>query len=62
VDTRTHAIVHLENVVEMQDFELEERVEQIATLKQQLQVLQLQVPPTPEDLDKANMISGIDKD
>jgi hypothetical protein len=32
VDTRTYAIVHLENTVEQQDVELEEREEQIADL------------------------------
>jgi hypothetical protein len=33
VDIRTHGIVHLENHVEAQDAELEERVEMIADLK-----------------------------
>jgi hypothetical protein len=33
VDTRIHAIVHLENAVKTQDLKLEERVEQIATLE-----------------------------
>jgi hypothetical protein len=32
VDTRTHMIVHLENAIEMQDLELDERAETIATL------------------------------
>jgi hypothetical protein len=32
VATRTHAIVHLENVVEMQDTKLDEKEEQIANL------------------------------
>jgi hypothetical protein len=36
VDIHTHGIVHLENHVETQDAELEERVERIADLKQQL--------------------------
>jgi hypothetical protein len=36
VDIRTHGIVHLENHVETQDAELEERAERIADLKQQL--------------------------
>jgi hypothetical protein len=47
VDERTHTIIHLENHVEQQDLDLEERVVTIATLDQQLQALQLQVPPTP---------------
>jgi hypothetical protein len=36
VDIRTHRIVHLENHVETQDTELEERAERIADLEQQL--------------------------
>jgi hypothetical protein len=36
VETRTHGIIHLENHVEMQDAELEERAERIADLEQQL--------------------------
>jgi hypothetical protein len=36
VDIRTHGIVHLENQVEAQDAELEERAEIIADLEQQL--------------------------
>jgi hypothetical protein len=34
VDTRTHAIVHLENAIETQEAKLEERVETIANLQQ----------------------------
>jgi hypothetical protein len=34
VDIRTHGIVHLENHVEMQDNQLEERAEMIADLEQ----------------------------
>jgi hypothetical protein len=34
LDIRTHGIVHLENHVEMQDDELEERAERIADLEQ----------------------------
>jgi hypothetical protein len=40
VDIRTHRIVHLENHVETQDTELEERAERIADLEQQLLELQ----------------------
>jgi DNA polymerase sigma len=36
VETRTHRIIHLEHHVEVQDAELEERAETIATLEQQL--------------------------
>jgi hypothetical protein len=41
VDVRTHGIIHLEYAIEAQDGELEERVGAIATLEQQVQVLQL---------------------
>jgi hypothetical protein len=47
VDERTHAIIHLEHHVEQQDLDLEERAATIATLEQQLQALQLQMPPAP---------------
>jgi hypothetical protein len=43
LDERTHAIIHLEQ----QDLELEERATTIVDLEQQLQVLQLQLPPAP---------------
>jgi hypothetical protein len=36
VETRTHGIIHLEHHVEVQDAELDERVETIANLEQQL--------------------------
>jgi hypothetical protein len=41
VETCTHEIIHHEHHVEVQDVELEERVETIANLEQQL--LELQV-------------------
>jgi hypothetical protein len=47
LDERTHVIIHLEHHVEQQDLELEQRATTIADLEQQLQVLQLQVPPAP---------------
>jgi hypothetical protein len=47
VDKRTHTIIHLEHHVKQQDLDLEERAAMITTLEQQLQVLQLQVPPAP---------------
>jgi hypothetical protein len=47
LNERTHAIIHLEHHIEQQDLELEERAATIADLEQQLQVLQLQVPPAP---------------
>jgi hypothetical protein len=47
LDERTHTIIHLEHHVEQQDLKLEERAAMIADLEQQLQVLQLQVPPAP---------------
>jgi hypothetical protein len=36
VQTRTHGIIHLEHHVEVQDAEIEERVEMITDLEQQL--------------------------
>jgi hypothetical protein len=39
VDTRTHVIMHLENAIETQDAEREERAETIANLDQQFQEL-----------------------
>jgi uncharacterized protein (DUF3084 family) len=50
LDERTHAIIHLEHHIEQQDLELEQRATTIADLEQQLQVLQLQVPPAPAAL------------
>ncbi len=47
LDERTHAIIHLERHIEQQDLDLEQRAAMIADLEQQLQVLQLQVPPAP---------------
>jgi hypothetical protein len=47
LDEHTHAIIHLEHHIEQQDLELEERAAMIANLEQQLQVLQLRVPPAP---------------
>jgi hypothetical protein len=47
VDERTHAIIHLEHANEQQDFELMERAAVIASLEQQVQMLQLLVPPAP---------------
>jgi hypothetical protein len=41
VDERTHAIIHLKHADEQQDVELEERAMVIASLEQQVQVLQL---------------------
>jgi hypothetical protein len=61
VDMRTHAIVHLENAVEMQDLELDDREEQFASLVQQVHVAQIQVPPAPqEDQDEAELMSGVE--
>jgi proteasome assembly chaperone (PAC2) family protein len=60
---RTHAIVHLKNVVEVQFLEIDDRAEQIGTLVQQVQELQLQAPPAPkEDPDEANVMFGINED
>jgi hypothetical protein len=47
LDERTHAIIHRKHHIEQQDLDLEQRAATIADLEQQLQVLQLQVPPAP---------------
>jgi hypothetical protein len=47
LDECTHAMIHLEHHVEQQYLELKERAMTFADLEQQLQVLQLQVPPAP---------------
>jgi predicted nucleic acid-binding Zn-ribbon protein len=62
VDTCTHGIVHLENHVETQDAELEDRAERIADLEQQLLELQGQAPPEPADLEGIDATSDIDED
>jgi ribosomal protein L29 len=51
VDTCSHVIMHLKNVVEMQYAELKEREDTITNLKQQLLELQVQAPPALEDPD-----------
>jgi uncharacterized protein (DUF3084 family) len=48
VNTRTHAIIHLEHTIEQQDLKLKERAATITTLEQELQ---LQAPPTPVEPD-----------
>jgi hypothetical protein len=62
VDICTHRIVHLENHMEMQDTELEERAERITDLEQQLLELQGQAPPEPADPEEIDARSGIDED
>jgi hypothetical protein len=62
VETRTHGIVHLEHHVEVQDAELEERVETITNLEQQLLELQVQVAPEPADPEEIDAMSGVDED
>jgi hypothetical protein len=47
VDECTHVIIHLKHTNEQQDLKLDERAAVIASLEQQIQVLQLQVPPAP---------------
>jgi hypothetical protein len=62
VETRTHGIIHLEHHVEVQDTELEERVEMIAILEQQVLELQGQAPPEPADPEEIDAMSGINED
>jgi hypothetical protein len=62
METRTHRIIHLENHVETQDAELEERAERITDLEHQLLELQGQTPPEPADPEEIDSMSGIDED
>jgi hypothetical protein len=62
VETRTHGINHLEHHVEVQDAELEERVETIANLEQQLLEFQGQAPPESVNLEEIDAMPGIDED
>jgi hypothetical protein len=62
VDERTHAIIHLEHHVEQQDLDLEKRAATIATLEQQLQALQLQMPPAPAAPDEPDAESDVDEE
>jgi hypothetical protein len=65
LDKHTHAIIHLELHVEQQDLKLMERVATITALEKQLQVLQLQVPPTPAvpvAPTEPNAVSNVDEE
>jgi hypothetical protein len=65
LDECTHAIIHLEHHVEQQDLELEERAVMIADLEQQLQLLQLQVPPAstvPKTPAEPDVESDVDRE
>jgi hypothetical protein len=62
VETRTHGIIHLENHVETQDTEIEERVERIADLEQLMLELHGQAPSEPADPEEIDAMSGIDED
>jgi ribosomal protein L29 len=48
--------------MEVQDAELEERVEMIANLKQQLLELQVKAPLEPADIEEIDAMSGVDED
>jgi hypothetical protein len=62
VETHTHRIIHLENHVETQDADLEERAERIIDLEQQLLELQGQAPPEPADPKEIDAMSRVDED
>jgi hypothetical protein len=62
VETRTHRIIHLENHVETQDAELEERAERITNLERQLLELPGQAPPELADPEEIDAMSGVDED
>jgi hypothetical protein len=55
-------IIHLENAIEQEDLEFEERAATIATLEQQLQVHQLQAPPTPTAPADPDTVSNVDEE
>jgi hypothetical protein len=55
-------IIHLEQANEQLDLELEERAAVIASLEQQVQALQLQVPPTPVAAVGPNVVSDVDEE
>jgi hypothetical protein len=62
VDECAHVIVHLEHANEQQDFELVETAAVIASLEQQVQVLQLLVPPAPATpAVEPNAVSDVDE-
>jgi hypothetical protein len=62
VDTQTHAIVHLEHAIKMQDLELEERAAKTTTLDQQLQVVQIQVPQALEAPVEPDAMLDVDEE
>jgi hypothetical protein len=62
VETRIHVIIHLEHHMEVQDTELEERVETITNLEQQLLELQVQALPEPLNPEEIDAMSDIDED
>jgi predicted RNase H-like nuclease (RuvC/YqgF family) len=62
VETRTHRIIHLENHVETQDAELEERAERITNLERQLLELPGQAPPELANPEEIDAMSGVDED
>jgi hypothetical protein len=62
VETRTHVVIHLEHHVEVQDVELEERVDTITNLEQQMLELQVQAPPKPIDPEEIDAMTDIDED
>jgi hypothetical protein len=62
LDERTYAIIHLEHHIEQQDLDLKQRAAMIADLEQQLQVLQLQVPPAPAAPAEPDAESDVDEE
>jgi hypothetical protein len=59
---RTHVIIHLEHANKQQELELKERAAVITSLEQQVQVLQLQVPPVPTDPTEPDTVSDVDEE
>jgi hypothetical protein len=62
VDECTHVIIHLKHANEQQGFEPVETAAVIASLEQQVQVLQLLVPPAPAaPAVEPNPVSDVDE-
>jgi hypothetical protein len=62
VDERTHEIIYLEHANEQQDLELTEAAAAIASLEQQVQMLQRLVPPAPAaPLVEPGAVSDVDE-
>jgi hypothetical protein len=62
VDEHTHTIIHLEHTKEQRDLEIKERAAVITSLEQQVQALQLQVPPAPTTVAEPDAVVDVDEE